>query len=264
LLPGDYACRVQFENLTNGRGATGRPVNLTVLAETVTLSIQKIPADGADQTDPAVGTHVVTRGSVVALLATPGPGSSFVVWHGVDSVDPLDPRKATVLMDADRTVTAEFSGAALPQYAVTVNILPDASAGQVVLNPPGIHPPGTLVGLTAIAASGWRFAGWTPDFEDGFQRAGDRAWIVMNSDRTVTATFAPSGGGAQATGTSAGSGAPAGQPAPPAPSNQNQAGEPAPAPVPFLTLCGAVGVEMLALPVFMLGLVVQGARRRGR
>jgi hypothetical protein len=74
--------------------------------ETKTLTIQASPL-GAGSTDPVPGSYPEALNSVVLLRATAGPGFSFVNWSG----GVADPNSAvtSVVMDQDRTVTANFA-----------------------------------------------------------------------------------------------------------------------------------------------------------
>ena len=71
---------------------------------THTLTMQ-VTGDGS--TAPAVGTHQYVEGTVVDLTATPDSGWHFENWTG-DVADPNSPA-TTVTIDADKTVTANFS-----------------------------------------------------------------------------------------------------------------------------------------------------------
>jgi len=69
------------------------------------------------------------------------------------------------------------------QYDLTLN---SVGSGSVTLDPPGgIYNAGTEVKLTPVPAAGWAFNGWSGDLS-GFSNP---VTIVMNSDKTITATF---------------------------------------------------------------------------
>ena len=75
------------------------------------------------------------------------------------------------------TVTAPI------QYNLTVNTV---GSGSVTLDPAGgIYDPGTEVQLTPVPGPGWAFNGWSGDLS-GYSNPDT---IVMNSDKTITATF---------------------------------------------------------------------------
>ncbi len=67
--------------------------------------------------------------------------------------------------------------------ALTVNIV---GSGSVTLDPAGgSYSLGTEVSLTANADTGWWFSGWSGDLSG----SSNPAYITMDSDKTVTATF---------------------------------------------------------------------------
>jgi peptidoglycan/xylan/chitin deacetylase (PgdA/CDA1 family) len=70
---------------------------------TYTLTIA-VTGDGT--TDPPPGTHVYVAGTSVTTTATPQMNSAFMGWSG-DASGTIPP--ATIVMDGDRTVTAQFS-----------------------------------------------------------------------------------------------------------------------------------------------------------
>ena len=77
----------------------------------VALTIRVLP-ESAGRTNPPVGTHYYMRGSTAAVTATP-IGYGFTGWSG--AVNDTTPN-ATILMDSDKIVTAEFA-----PYVIHVN-----------------------------------------------------------------------------------------------------------------------------------------------
>jgi hypothetical protein len=117
-------------------------------------------------------------GSVVTLTASPGPGHVFDRWGG-DLTGTGNP--VTLVMDADRSVTAEFE----PFRSVTLEVL---GSGSVALDPPGgSYAAGTLVTLTATPAAGFEFAGWSGDLAS----TANPATLLVDADRSVSARFVP-------------------------------------------------------------------------
>jgi alpha-tubulin suppressor-like RCC1 family protein len=125
--------------------------------------------------------------SQVTLTATAASGSSFTGWTGCDGASGTT---CTVTMSAARSVAATFDKVL---YTLTVNRA-DAGSGSVTSTPDGIncgadcsepYTNGTSVTLTAAAASGSRFTGWS-----GCDSvSGATCTVAMNAARTVTATF---------------------------------------------------------------------------
>ena len=72
-------------------------------ADIVTLTIRVLP-EGYGRTTPAAGTHQFTRGET-AMVTAHGVGCHFAKWSG--AVEGTAP-EISLLMDGDKTVTAEF------------------------------------------------------------------------------------------------------------------------------------------------------------
>src|SRR5205823_3557165 len=102
-------------------------------------------------------------GTAVTLTAAPAAGSTFSGWSGGGC---SGPGACTVTLSAATTVTATFS---LPSFALTVSKAGTGS-GTVTSSPGGItcgatcaasFASGTAVTLTATAAAGSTFTGWS-------------------------------------------------------------------------------------------------------
>ncbi len=128
-------------------------------------------------------------GSTVTLSATPDPNSTFGGWSGKDASACPGTATCQVTMSVQRSVTATFDPIV---HQLAVDLAGDGS-GTVSGDPVGIACPGictqavqqgTAVTLTAVAAVGSVFAGWTGDCS-GTGSCG----IVLGSDRAATATF---------------------------------------------------------------------------
>jgi hypothetical protein len=126
-------------------------------------------------------------GTVVTLTAAATTGSTFAGWTGEGCSGTGD---CTVTMTAARSVTATFT---LDQFTLTV-AKDGTGSGTVTSNPAGIDCGatcqsdfgyGTVVTLTAAAATGSTFAGWTGE---GCSGTGD-CTVTMTAARSVTATF---------------------------------------------------------------------------
>ncbi len=137
-----------------------------------------IVGDGAVTRAPDQPTY--QHGDVVTLTATPNAGSYFWQWTG-DASGILT--QTTVLMDANKVVTATFSTTPPTYYTLTMSI-----AGNGVITPAvgaHIYVSGTSVTLRATPAAGWQFDGWTGDLVS----SASPAQVVVDANKEVTATF---------------------------------------------------------------------------
>jgi hypothetical protein len=124
-------------------------------------------------------------GTQVRLTAAADAGSTFVGWEGACAGN----GECALTMDAPRTVTARFSRS----VALTVERA-GSGAGTVNSAPAGIdcgsrcssgYDAGTTVVLTAQAAAGSTFAGWS----GGGCSGTGACTVLMDASKTVTATF---------------------------------------------------------------------------
>jgi len=130
-------------------------------------------------------------GASVTLTAAAGSGASFAGWSGACS----GTGACTVSMTQARAVTATFNSASTFPLSVTRM---GTGTGTVSSSPSGIncgtscaanYASGTSVTLTATAASGSTFAGWS-----GACTGTGSCVLSMTASRSVTATFNTSGG----------------------------------------------------------------------
>jgi arabinoxylan arabinofuranohydrolase len=131
--------------------------------------------NGSVVLDPPGGAYA--KGQKVTLTATGDLGFAFKSWSG-DISGQENP--STMVMDADRNVTANFS--VTPTYTVLVN----SAHGKVLLDPPGgTYNFGTVVRLTPVKDFGHRFSSWSGDLSG----SDSIATITMNADKQITANF---------------------------------------------------------------------------
>jgi uncharacterized repeat protein (TIGR02543 family) len=142
----------------------------------VTYTItHQVVGDGSILLEPEQTNYV--SGEVVTVTAVATPGWSFVGWEG-DLTGDTNP--AELVMDGDKTITATFSQ---DSYGLMVHVVGD---GSVELEPDQTgYVYGDVVTVTAVATPGWSFVGWEGDL------TGDTnpAELVMDGDKTITATF---------------------------------------------------------------------------
>jgi hypothetical protein len=135
------------------------------------------------------GTCTARHGTSITLSATADAGSVFTGWSGGTG----SASNCTGTGDCTFTIT-ETSGieavftTSSDTYTLTVN---KTGNGTVTSTPTGIdcgttcsylYPVNTLVTLNANPDTGWSFAGWGGDCDSNGQ-------VLMNTDKTCTATF---------------------------------------------------------------------------
>ena len=129
-------------------------------------------------TEKVIKEGVITKynsGSVIELEAKPSSGWIFVQWKG-DLLGVDNPKNITI--DKAKSVVAVFQK---NQYALTI-----VKDGQGTVTPAaGDYNKGSVLSLTATAASGWEFEKWS-----GVLSGTDSPTnLTLNSDATVIAIF---------------------------------------------------------------------------
>jgi YVTN family beta-propeller protein len=131
-----------------------------------------------------------TQGASVTLTAAAAVGSAFAGWSGGGC---SGTGTCTLTLNADTTVTPTFD--TIPPSTLTVTPAGTGS-GTVTSAPAGINcgatcaspfAHGTSITLTAAAASGSVFAGWS----GGGCSSTGTCTLTLNADTTVTGTFNP-------------------------------------------------------------------------
>ncbi len=146
---------------------------------TLTTSVSPSGA-GSVLLDPAGGVY--TAGTQVTLTAVANSGYVFSNWSG-DLTGTQNP--ATIVMDSNKSVTANFTQQQTQQYTLTTSVSP-SGAGSVLLNPPGgTYAAGTVVQITAQANSGYQFVNWSGDVTG----TSNPTTVLMDRNKTVTANF---------------------------------------------------------------------------
>ncbi|MEN3013100.1 MAG: InlB B-repeat-containing protein [Endomicrobiia bacterium] len=156
--------------------------NFTKQQTTYTLTVNINPDGGGNVTlNPAGGTY--TAGTQVTLTATASSGYVFSHWSG-DLTGTTN--HATITMNSNKVVTANFTQQQQPTYTLTVNINP-AGGGNVTLDPAGgTYTAGQVVILTATPSSGYQFLNWTIGQNTV---TSNPTTVTMDSNKTVTANF---------------------------------------------------------------------------
>jgi uncharacterized repeat protein (TIGR02543 family) len=137
---------------------------------------------GSGSVTKAPDQATYTYGTVVTLTATANAGSTFAGWSG-NLTGTTNP--ATITMDSDKIVTANFPLVGQSQFHLTVF---GSTGATVRVNPdPPSHwfDPGTSVTLTVTPPAGYSFLNWTGDLTGN----ANPVTFVMNANKTVMANF---------------------------------------------------------------------------
>ena len=134
---------------------------------------------------------------MVVLTAVPYAGYQFEKWSGDIDANAADNISISVVMDRARSITADFvAPGGLHTITVDVN---SPLGGSVTIETPFetfttsvnqtsvsiLYASGTTVNITAVAAEGYRFAGWT----GGVTGSQANMSFVVHSSETITAKF---------------------------------------------------------------------------
>ncbi|MCL5282125.1 MAG: InlB B-repeat-containing protein [Planctomycetes bacterium] len=153
--------------------------NFTAIPVTYLLTISAV--NGTVSKTPNQTSY--TSGQTVTLQAVPNTGYTFSGWSG-DLTGTTDP--ATLVMNANKSVTANFTAAAASYTLVT-----SATNGAVAKTPNQTrYASGQTVTLQAIPNAGYRFNNWLGDLTG----TTNPATLVINGNKSVTARFKRFGG----------------------------------------------------------------------
>lgn len=152
-----------------------------ITAATYQLTVN-LTGSGAVIENPAQLNYI--NGTSVQLTAIPNLDWSFANWSG-DLSGNSNP--ATITMDAVKVVTANFvqlyTTTPPVNYTLTLSTSP-AGIGAIGLSKSGPYH-GEAVQLTANAATGWTFSGWSGDATGNTNPLN----VTMSSNKSITANF---------------------------------------------------------------------------
>jgi len=146
---------------------------------TYTLSLGT-PTGGTLSATPAASSY--EAGAKVSVTATPATGYKFSEWTGACS----GTGTCTVTMNANQTVGATFAPVQASTFKLTLSPATGGSLSASPVQPAAGYASGASVTVTATAATGYKFAGWT-----GACSGTGTCAVTMTADKTVGATFAP-------------------------------------------------------------------------
>jgi hypothetical protein len=145
------------------------------------------PGSGSIAASPPPGTNgTYVQGTLVTLTATVLGTNAFTHWSGAVS---STSNRVTVLMDADKSVTATFVPVVPVRFALTLATTP-TNGGGVLVTPPsadGTYPAGAILAVAAQPNPGFRFVRWT----GADNSTNNPIVITMNASQSLTANFAP-------------------------------------------------------------------------
>jgi hypothetical protein len=170
------------EYISSASGTSGQTNHSFTITPTITgpthvLTTTVSPAGGGT-TNPSAGTHTISEGTVVTVTATANTWYTFDHWSGACTGSGA----CSVTMDADRSVTANFT--AIPTHTLTMAVNP---VGSGTTNPPlGVNTfaAGSVVTPTATANPNYSFDHWS-----GACTGSGTCSVTLDADKSVTANF---------------------------------------------------------------------------
>ncbi|MCL2259943.1 MAG: hypothetical protein FWC15_01155 [Fibromonadales bacterium] len=152
-------------------------------AQTFTLNVNA----GTGGTVTPTAQQTVNANSPVSISATANSGYKFVNWtvlSGTATFADANSASTTVTLTANSTVRANF------EQTVTLTINRSPTAGGNVTGA-GNYTTGTAIPITATAASGYAFSGWTVSTGTAtFANASNASTTVtLSSNATIVANF---------------------------------------------------------------------------
>ena len=137
------------------------------------------------------GSVNIASGTVVTLTANPSSGYVFSSWSNCPGS--ISNNTCTFTISSDQNASANFSSGGVVSYTLTAD---GSNGGTVTSSPSGINETGTTVSanfasgtsvtLTATAASGYTFAGWSSHCNNNANCSGTgTCTVTMNQDTTV-------------------------------------------------------------------------------
>ncbi|GBU23047.1 hypothetical protein R80B4_02961 [Fibrobacteres bacterium R8-0-B4] len=174
IMNADKALIAAFEKISGG----GDPV-----ATTYQLTVVASPANGGKVTrNPEIDAY--DAGTQVTVTATAEPGFVFTGWTEASSAKTSP---VTITMDGNKVLIANFEKQIdVPvSYTLTVNASP-AEGGTVSRSPSSnAYKTGEPVTVTATAASGYTFSGWS----GASTSTNATITVTMNGNITLVANF---------------------------------------------------------------------------
>lgn len=136
-----------------------------------------VSAGEGGSVDTAGGTY--PEGTSVTVTATPDSEYTFDKWSGTESStnNPLN-----IVITSNENVTANFIK---KQYELAITIEGEGDVEEVVTQQGKQYASGSQVELTAVAAEGWQFSGWSGDIDS----TDNPILVTLDKAKELTASF---------------------------------------------------------------------------
>ncbi len=119
-------------------------------------------------------TQIHIKNSAINLIATPYADAKFSHWSG-DCVN------GQVIMDANKTCTANFVATTVSNFSLKIKTIGQGSIAECGTICSQVHPANSIVNLVATPATGWQFSHWSDNCSNG--------QVVMTADQICTVYF---------------------------------------------------------------------------
>jgi len=175
-------------------GQTGLAITMTGETGESVFNLTVSSSEGGSVQLPGEGSFTYTAVTEVDLKATADDGFRFAGWTGdTDLIDDVDAARTAILVDADYSITALFEeGTFLPSPPVRHGLVITSTVGGNVTEPGEgsfQYDDGSVVGLVAEPAEGFRFLEWTGDVSTVVDATAAVTSIVMHGDYEIQARF---------------------------------------------------------------------------
>lgn len=135
-----------------------------------------VVGQGTISVTPQKATYL--EGDVVSFTAIPAPGWAFANWAD-DLGGSLNP--SNLVMNGNKTVTAVF----VPTYTLATAAVGQGTVSVLPLK--SVYLSNEVVSVSVTPAPGWVFTGWSGDLSGSVTPSN----LVLNGNKSVTASFAP-------------------------------------------------------------------------
>ncbi len=173
---------------TGNNGANFAIDNIVINGTAVTMQTLTVNTSGSGSVtangNAITGPVQFANGTNVVLQAIPATDWNFDNWTGSLSGS-TNPQ--TILMNSNKSVTANFSQTSAGHYTLTVNTNGEGSVkvNDITYTSPMNLDSGTSVSLEAIPADSWEFNQWA----GALTGTANPQSLTMNSNNNVTAKF---------------------------------------------------------------------------